>query len=53
MFSAQEGGESYSKDLPDSEIQRHNSDHFPVEGCLDEIATKVHRFYLEREKKPT
>jgi hypothetical protein len=34
IFSAQEGGESYSKDLPDSETQRHSSGHFPLEVVL-------------------
>jgi hypothetical protein len=52
IFSAQEGGESYSKDLPDSETQRHSSGHFPVEVVLMRSLLKSKDSIL-REKKPT
>ena len=53
IFFTREGGESYLKDLPDAEMHRLDSGHFAVEDCLDEIASNIHRFYLERVKKPT
>jgi len=34
-------------------MHRLDSGHFAVEDCLDEIASNIHRFYLERVKKPT
>jgi len=45
LFFTREGGESYSKDLPNAEIHRLNSGHFAVEDCLDTIATNITSFY--------
>ncbi len=50
IFFTREGGEAYLKDLPNAEIHRLDSGHFATEDCLDEIASNIHRFYLEREK---
>ena len=53
IFFTREGGESYLQDLPDAEIHRLDSGHFAVEDCLDEIASNIYRFYLERVKELT
>jgi pimeloyl-ACP methyl ester carboxylesterase len=50
IFFTREGGEAYLKDLPNAEIHRLDSGHFATEDCLDEIASNIHRFYLERVK---
>jgi pimeloyl-ACP methyl ester carboxylesterase len=51
IFFTREGGEAYLKDLPDAEMHRLDSGHFAVEDCLDEIASNIQRFYLERVVK--
>jgi pimeloyl-ACP methyl ester carboxylesterase len=51
IFFTPEGGEAYLKDIPDAEIHRLDSGHFAVEDCLDEIATNMQRFYLEKVVK--
>jgi pimeloyl-ACP methyl ester carboxylesterase len=51
IFFTQEGGEAYLKDLPNAEMYRLDSGHFAVEDCLDEIASNIRRFYLERVAK--
>jgi pimeloyl-ACP methyl ester carboxylesterase len=51
IFFTREGGEAYLKDLPDAEMHRLDSGHFAVEDCLDEIASNISRFYLERVAK--
>ena len=51
IFFTREGGEAYLKDLPNAELYRLDSGHFAVEDCLDEIASNIHRFYLERVAK--
>jgi pimeloyl-ACP methyl ester carboxylesterase len=51
IFFIREGGEAYLKDLPDAEMHRLNSGHLAVEDCLDEIASNIRRFYLERVVK--
>jgi pimeloyl-ACP methyl ester carboxylesterase len=51
IIFTREGGEDYLKDLPNAEIHRLDSGHFAVEDCLDEIASNIQRFYLERVKK--
>jgi pimeloyl-ACP methyl ester carboxylesterase len=51
IFFTREGGEAYMKDLPSAEIYRLDSGHFAVEDCLDEIASNIYRFYLERVAK--
>jgi|ERR671915_1349582 pimeloyl-ACP methyl ester carboxylesterase len=48
IFFTREGGEAYLKDLPNAEMHRLDSGHFAVEDCLDEIASDIIRFYLER-----
>ncbi|HZD34701.1 MAG TPA: alpha/beta hydrolase [Nitrososphaeraceae archaeon] len=48
IFFTQEGGEAYLKDLPNAEMHRLDSGHFAVEDCLDEIASNISHFYLER-----
>ena len=50
IFFTREGGEAYLNDLPNAEIHRLDSGHFATEDCLDEIASNIHRFYLERVK---
>jgi hypothetical protein len=50
-FFTREGGEAYLKDLRDAEMYRLDSGHFAVEDCLDEIASNISRFYLERVVK--
>jgi pimeloyl-ACP methyl ester carboxylesterase len=50
IFFTREGGEAYLKDLPNAEIHRLDSGHFATEDCLDEIASNIHRFYLESKK---
>jgi hypothetical protein len=47
IFFTPEGGEAYLNDIPDAEIHRLDSGRFAVEGCLEEIVTNMHRFYLE------
>jgi pimeloyl-ACP methyl ester carboxylesterase len=51
IFFTQEGGEAFLKDLPNAEMHRLDSGHFAVEDCLNEIATDINRFYLERVMK--
>jgi pimeloyl-ACP methyl ester carboxylesterase len=51
IFFTREGGEAYLKDLPNAEMHRLDSGHFAVEDCLDEIASNISRFYLERVAK--
>jgi pimeloyl-ACP methyl ester carboxylesterase len=51
IFFTPEGGESYLKDLPNAEMHRLDTGHFAVEDCLDEIASNIRRFYLERVAK--
>jgi pimeloyl-ACP methyl ester carboxylesterase len=51
IFFTREGGEAYLKDLPKAEMHRLDSGHFAVEDCLDEIASNISRFYLERVTK--
>jgi pimeloyl-ACP methyl ester carboxylesterase len=51
IFFTREGGEAYLKDLPNAEMYRLDSGHFAVEDCLDEIASNIRRFYLERVAK--
>ena len=51
LFFTREGGEAYLKDLPNAEMHRLDSGHFAVEDCLDEITSKIQRFYLERVVK--
>jgi pimeloyl-ACP methyl ester carboxylesterase len=51
IFFTREGGEAYLNDLPNAEIHRLDSGHFATEDYLDEIASNIHRFYLERVKK--
>jgi pimeloyl-ACP methyl ester carboxylesterase len=51
IFFTPEGGEAYLKDLPKAEMHRLDSGHFAVEDCLDEIASNISRFYLERVAK--
>jgi pimeloyl-ACP methyl ester carboxylesterase len=51
IFFTPEGGEAYLKDLPNAEMHRLDSGHFAVEDCLDEIASNISRFYLERVAK--
>jgi pimeloyl-ACP methyl ester carboxylesterase len=51
IFFTREGGEAYLNDLPNAEMHRLNSGHFAVEDCLDEIASKIHRFYFEQVVK--
>jgi pimeloyl-ACP methyl ester carboxylesterase len=51
IFFTREGGEAYLKDLPNAEMYRLESGHFAVEDCLDEIASNIRRFYLERVAK--
>jgi pimeloyl-ACP methyl ester carboxylesterase len=51
IFFTPEGGEAYLKDLPNAEMYRLESGHFAVEDCLDEIASNIRRFYLERVAK--
>ena len=51
IFFTREGGEAYLKDLPNAEMHRLDSGHFAVEDCLDEIASNISRFYLERVTK--
>jgi pimeloyl-ACP methyl ester carboxylesterase len=51
IFFTREGGEAYLKDLPNAEMYRLDSGHFAVEDCLDEIASNIRRFYLERVTK--
>jgi pimeloyl-ACP methyl ester carboxylesterase len=51
IFFTREGGEAYLKDLRDAEMYRLDSGHFAVEDCLDEIASNISRFYLERVVK--
>jgi hypothetical protein len=46
-----EGGEAFLKDLPYAEMHRLDSGHFAVEDCLNEIATNINRFYLEKVVK--
>jgi pimeloyl-ACP methyl ester carboxylesterase len=53
IIFSREGGEAYLKDLPNAEIHRLDTGHFAVEDCLDEIASGIHRFYLEKVKKIT
>ena len=48
IFFTREGGEAYLADLPKAEMNRLNSGHFAVEDSLEEIATKMRRFYDER-----
>ena len=48
IFFTPEGGEAYLKDIPDAEIHRLDSGHFVAEDCLEEIATNMRRFYLEK-----
>ena len=50
IFFTREGGEAYLKDLPNAEIHSLDSGHFATEDCLDEIASNIHRFYLESKK---
>ena len=52
IFFTREGGEAYLNDLPNAEIHRLDSGHFATEDYLDEIASNINRFYLERVKKP-
>jgi pimeloyl-ACP methyl ester carboxylesterase len=51
IFFTQEGGEAFLKDLPYAEMHRLDSGHFAVEDCLNEIATNINRFYLEKVVK--
>jgi pimeloyl-ACP methyl ester carboxylesterase len=51
IFFTREGGEAYLKDLPNAEMYRLDSGHFAVEDCLEEIASNIRRFYLERVAK--
>jgi pimeloyl-ACP methyl ester carboxylesterase len=51
IFFTREGGEAYLKDLSNAEMHRLDSGHFAVEDCLDEIASNISRFYLERVAK--
>ena len=53
IIFSREGGEAYLKDLPNAEIHRLDTGHFAVEDCLGEIASDIHRFYLEKVKKIT
>jgi pimeloyl-ACP methyl ester carboxylesterase len=48
IFFTREGGEVYLKDLPNAKMYRLDSGHFAVEDSLDEIASKIYSFYLER-----
>ena len=50
IFFTREGGEAYLNDLPNAKIHRLDSGHFATEDCLDEIASNIHRFYLESKK---
>jgi pimeloyl-ACP methyl ester carboxylesterase len=51
IFFTREGGEAYLKDLPNAELFKLDSGHFAAEDCLDEIASNIRRFYLERVAK--
>ena len=51
IFFTREGGEAYMEDLPKAELYRLDSGHFAVEDCLDEIASNILRFYLEKVAK--
>jgi pimeloyl-ACP methyl ester carboxylesterase len=48
IFFTREGGEAYLRDLPQAEMHRLDSGHFAVEDCLEQIATKIERFYEEK-----
>jgi pimeloyl-ACP methyl ester carboxylesterase len=48
VFFAPEGGEAYLADLPDAELHRLDSGHFVIEDSLEEVASKIRRFYATR-----
>jgi pimeloyl-ACP methyl ester carboxylesterase len=48
IFFTREGGEAYLRDLPQAEMHRLDSGHFAVEDCLEQIATDIERFYIEK-----
>jgi len=52
IFFTPAGGEAFLRDLPAAELVRLDSGHFAVEDCLEEITTKMLRFY-DSKVQPT